>query len=150
MKGISLSDLTDELRARDPETFDVASAEAEMALRLGDEIQRLREAAGLTQAELAFRMGTRQPTIARLERGGTTPTVTTLMKIARALGVHLTVSLGPAAAPASKETKKSKKSAPRAAAPPAHAVVFNGRQPNKSRATNSKTTARRAGSATGG
>lgn len=50
---------------------------------------RLRKAAGLTQKELATRMGTTASAIARLETGGTSPTFATLERLADALGVQL-------------------------------------------------------------
>ena len=43
-------------------------------------VYRLRTEAGLTQAELAQRMGTTQSAIARMEGGGTRPTLETLEK----------------------------------------------------------------------
>ena len=55
---------------------------------------RLRIEAGLTQAELAARMGTTQSAIARLEGGGTRPTLETLEKLAGAVGQELVVGVG--------------------------------------------------------
>ena len=51
--------------------------------------------AGLTQAELADRMGTTQSAIARMEGGGVRPTLETLEKLARAIGSDLVVGLAP-------------------------------------------------------
>ncbi len=48
---------------------------------------------GLTQAELARHIGTKQSAIARLESGTYNPTIALLKKIADALGVRLVVSL---------------------------------------------------------
>lgn len=56
-----------------------------------------RAAAGLTQTELARRMGTTQPTIARIEGGGRMPTLDMLERLANAVGQRLDISLGPAA-----------------------------------------------------
>lgn len=50
-----------------------------------------RRAAGLTQAGLAARLGTTQSAIARLERGEVVPSVTTLAKLADALGIEFEV-----------------------------------------------------------
>jgi transcriptional regulator with XRE-family HTH domain len=56
-----------------------------------DEFLKARAAAGLTQGELAERMGTTQSVIARLEsgRGKRSPSLTSLRKYARALGYRL-------------------------------------------------------------
>lgn len=57
---------------------------------------RAREKAGLTQEELAKRIGTKQPALSRLERGGfSRATVETLRKIADALNTRLVVRLEP-------------------------------------------------------
>lgn len=53
-----------------------------------------RKKAGLTQKELADRIGTDKGYISRLERGLITPSVSTLYRIASAMG--LTVELRPA------------------------------------------------------
>jgi transcriptional regulator with XRE-family HTH domain len=57
-------------------------------------VWRLRTEAGLTQAELAERMGTTQSAIARMEAGGTRPTLDTLEKLAAAVGGDLIVGVG--------------------------------------------------------
>ena len=57
-------------------------------------VYRVRTEAGLTQAELADRMGTTQSAIARTEGGGTRPTLDTLEKLAVAVGQELVVGLG--------------------------------------------------------
>jgi transcriptional regulator with XRE-family HTH domain len=68
-----------------------------------DELLRARLRAGLTQAEVAKRMGTMPPAIARLEAGGGreghSPSVATLRKYARAVGCALEIRLRPARAP---------------------------------------------------
>ncbi|MCP3854930.1 MAG: helix-turn-helix transcriptional regulator [Actinomycetia bacterium] len=57
-------------------------------------VYRLRTEAGLTQAELAGRMGTTQSAIARMEGGGTRPTLETLERLAGAVGQELVVGVG--------------------------------------------------------
>ncbi len=57
-------------------------------------VYRVRTEAGLTQAELAERMGTTQSAIARMEGGGTRPSLDTLEKLAAAVGQELVVGLG--------------------------------------------------------
>jgi ribosome-binding protein aMBF1 (putative translation factor) len=55
---------------------------------------KAREKSGLTQAELAKRIGTKQPALSRLERGGfSKATVETLKKIAKALDARLVIKL---------------------------------------------------------
>jgi ribosome-binding protein aMBF1 (putative translation factor) len=58
------------------------------------ELIRARRRAGLSQAELAARMGTSQSAIARLESGQTLPSTKTLLRFAKATGskVHLRLS----------------------------------------------------------
>ena len=51
-----------------------------------------RTTAGLTQAELAARMGTTQSAVARMEGGKGRPSTTTLAKVAKATGTRLRVS----------------------------------------------------------
>jgi transcriptional regulator with XRE-family HTH domain len=46
----------------------------------------------MTQAELASRAGLSQPAIARLERGGSNPTIATLANVIAAAGHRLTLS----------------------------------------------------------
>src|SRR5437868_1139692 len=64
-----------------------------------DELLRARHRAGLTQAEVAKRMGTMTPAVARLESGGGSqrhsPSVLTLRKYARAVGCELAIKLRP-------------------------------------------------------
>lgn len=54
-----------------------------------------RSHAGLTQAELAERMGTTQSAVARLESGKVRPSTSTLEKVAKATGTRLKVSFEP-------------------------------------------------------
>jgi transcriptional regulator with XRE-family HTH domain len=52
-------------------------------------VRHARESAGLTQAELAERLGTTQPVVARLERRGSNPTWMTLVRALNATGYEL-------------------------------------------------------------
>ena len=83
---------SEERKARDA-AFDelLASINPEFALR--KEIAQARQRAGLSQLELARRMKTRQSAIARLERGGRSPNIKTLRKLAEATGSRLVVRL---------------------------------------------------------
>lgn len=53
-------------------------------------LRAARREAGLTQAQLAERLGWTQPAVARLERPGANPTVATLDRALRATGRRLT------------------------------------------------------------
>jgi predicted transcriptional regulator len=63
------------------------------AIRLAYEIRALREHKGLTQRELAERMGTTQSAIARLEAGNISPSLPTLDRLAEALGAEVSVTI---------------------------------------------------------
>jgi ribosome-binding protein aMBF1 (putative translation factor) len=65
--------------------------ESRDAFELGARVRAERERLGLTQIELAERMETTQPTIARLEAGGVTPSLGTLRRAAKAFGLELIV-----------------------------------------------------------
>lgn len=60
-----------------------------------DILVEARRAAGLTQSELAARMGTTQTAVARMERRGSNPTVSTLARALRAAGRQLELSSTP-------------------------------------------------------
>jgi DNA-binding XRE family transcriptional regulator len=62
-------------------------------LEPGYQIARLRILHGLTQAQLADLVGTRQPSIARLENGTSLPSISFLQKVATALGANVEVRL---------------------------------------------------------
>ena len=74
---------------------------AKAALKVAQSIRQLRAAEGLSQDELARRMGVSQPFIARLESGTSDkkPSFETLAKVARAFGRELSIHfVEPAAA----------------------------------------------------
>jgi DNA-binding XRE family transcriptional regulator len=64
-------------------------------LEPGYQIVRLRMQRGLTQAQLAEMIGTRQPSIARLENGTSLPSLTYPQKTATALNAKIEVRLVP-------------------------------------------------------
>ena len=76
--------------------FDEIYEATRLALDVGEKVRNAREAAGLSQRELAARMGTSQAAVARLEAGGVGATLTTLQKMAAALDLKVTVELSAA------------------------------------------------------
>ena len=56
-------------------------------------IKRARQAAGMTQSELAKRARMKQPEIARLEARGANPTLSTLKRVVAATGHNLKLEL---------------------------------------------------------
>lgn len=89
--------------ARTPEQraiHDAASVEADLALDMAELVYNARKAAGLSQTELARRMGTSQGVISQIEGGGQVPTVTTLARVARATGQNLQLNIPAVVEPA--------------------------------------------------
>jgi len=86
----------EDIRGTGPETADGRAAYQDEAglTAFRDLAFRLRYQAGLTQQELGRRMGTTQSAIARMEGGGTRPTLETLEKLATAVGADLVVGVG--------------------------------------------------------
>jgi transcriptional regulator with XRE-family HTH domain len=82
-----------ELKARALERADVKTEydRLDEEFRFLDEFLKARTAAGVTQAEVAERIGTTQSAVARLEsgRGKHSPSIATLEKYAHALGCRL-------------------------------------------------------------
>lgn len=91
----SWKDLRGRSRASDPQAYDEGYEEATLADSIAQLIYDARTAAGITQSDLAERMGTSQSAIARLEGGGGLPSLATLQKLARTLGLRLRVELTP-------------------------------------------------------
>ena len=81
---------------KDPAVRKAYDAQAE-EFALLDELLKARRRADLTQAEVAKRMGTKPPAVARLEAGGGSkrhsPSIATLRKYADAVGCRLEVKL---------------------------------------------------------
>ncbi len=60
------------------------------AQRLGKQLQRVRTSRGLTQEQLAVNVGLSRTFVTRLELGQYDPTLSTLVRLARALRVSVT------------------------------------------------------------
>ena len=94
MRGRTLQEYKQE-QMKDPE-FKKAWDDIDSEFKLMESMIRARERAGITQAELARKIGTKQPALSRLERGGfRKATVETLRKIADALDANLVIELQP-------------------------------------------------------
>ncbi|MEJ2859567.1 helix-turn-helix transcriptional regulator [Actinomycetospora flava] len=71
--------------------------DARRAHDLGTAVRELRAARGWTQAQLAEAAGMTQSAVARLEAGGTMPTLPVLARLAEAMDADLVVRLAPRA-----------------------------------------------------
>jgi ribosome-binding protein aMBF1 (putative translation factor) len=67
----------------------------ETEYKLAATLIRLRLAKGLTQEDLAKMLNTKQESIARLENGGSLPSLSTMKKLAQALDADLEINLRP-------------------------------------------------------
>lgn len=78
-----------------------------------DEILKARAAAGLTQADVAARIGTTQSAVARLESADTkhSPSIATLQRYASALGCKLQIRLIKGRGPTTRSTRTARKRA---------------------------------------
>ena len=86
---------------QDPE-FSTANDELDTEYTLLREFLSARQRAGLTQAEVAEKMGTKPPAVTRLETALSgnrhSPTIATLKKYAQAVGCKLEIHLVPSKA----------------------------------------------------
>ena len=76
----------------DPSTRAAYDAQAD-EFAMARELIAARTQAGLTQAEVAERMGTTQSTVARLEGGNAAPSLRSLQRYAHAVGCRAVVRL---------------------------------------------------------
>ena len=79
---------------KDPE-FKKEYEALETEYKLAAALIRLRLSKGLTQAQLAELMNTKQESIARLESGSSLPSLSTVKRVADALDAELEISLRP-------------------------------------------------------
>lgn len=66
-------------------------AESNLRVALITELIQARQEQGLTQKQLEELSGVKQPVIARMERGTSTPSVSTIMKLLAPLGKKLAI-----------------------------------------------------------
>jgi transcriptional regulator with XRE-family HTH domain len=84
-------DYVAERQARDPE-FKAAWEETRPQFEFRRALVMARIEAGLTQREMAERLGVKQAAVARWEAGETMPTLDTLFRVAKALELDFTVT----------------------------------------------------------
>ncbi len=94
MRGRNLQHFIDQ-KMQNPK-FKKCWTKLDSEFELLEEIIKARETTGLTQTELAEKIGTKQPALSRLEKGGIKKaTIETLNKIADALDMELIIKLKP-------------------------------------------------------
>jgi ribosome-binding protein aMBF1 (putative translation factor) len=82
------------MTAKEIETHDRRRAELAAQLRAGIALRDAREGAGLTQTELAAKIGIAQSALSRIEAGRTNITLAMLRRIADALEIDLALEVG--------------------------------------------------------
>lgn len=96
-KDIEAGKISEDEAERDAYFNDPANAEEIEAMfarmELVEALYKARHEAGLTQKELAEKLGTNQPYIAALERGRKNITFSTLQKYARACGKKIAITM---------------------------------------------------------
>jgi ribosome-binding protein aMBF1 (putative translation factor) len=88
--GASVNDWLAEEEAARPGFIAEVDEEVER-MAIAHKLKELRQAAGLSQAQLAKRIGTKAPGVARMESGRFAPRIGALHKVASALGVRLRI-----------------------------------------------------------
>jgi ribosome-binding protein aMBF1 (putative translation factor) len=76
-----------------PDRAQNAYEKARRAFELGSRVRTLREERGLSQTQLAKRVGMTQASMARFESGGTVLTLPLLERLAEALEMRLSIAL---------------------------------------------------------
>jgi DNA-binding XRE family transcriptional regulator len=90
--GKSIEEKHREMLGGDPE-YAQAFADMEEEFQLVRELIRARIKSGLTQKQLAEKMGTTQSSVARLESGSSLPSLRSLKRYAYATGSKIKISL---------------------------------------------------------
>jgi transcriptional regulator with XRE-family HTH domain len=76
------------------------------ALTLGRKLARKRQEAGLTQGDVAARMGTTQAAISKIESGRVLPSFLVVDRFARALGTPMEIVFGVDPRPVTREERR--------------------------------------------
>ncbi len=90
--GKSLDQKHKEMMENDPQ-YARAYADMEDEFQFARELIQARIRAGLTQHQIAEKMGTTQSTVARLESGGSVPSLRSLHRYAQATGSKVRIVL---------------------------------------------------------
>jgi transcriptional regulator with XRE-family HTH domain len=85
---MSFSDLIQDAKSRDD--YWTEDAILQFTMQLHEQMQKQ----GLTKTELANRIGASQPYITRILKGRDNLTIATMVKLARAVGLKIQISLG--------------------------------------------------------
>jgi DNA-binding XRE family transcriptional regulator len=83
--------------AEEQAAYEAGVAESRARRELARQVYRMRTEAGLTQTELAARLGITQPVVSSIEKGAKYPTIPTLQRIAEATGHHMAITFSQAA-----------------------------------------------------
>jgi HTH-type transcriptional regulator/antitoxin HipB len=86
--------LIEKLKAEDPEFADGFERGYE-AFKIGALLKSAREQAGMTQQQVAEKLGTRKSAISRMENHAADIRLSTLQRYAEAVGCHLVLELQP-------------------------------------------------------
>ncbi len=89
---MNIKELRDKLK-KNPRFRNLPNEKSDLAFEIGQAVLEERVRKGWTQTKLAREIGTKQPSIARVEGGATLPTPLMLKKIAEALGGRLEISI---------------------------------------------------------
>ena len=82
-------------RSMEEPKYRKAYGELEDEFAIARAVIAARKRAGLTQTELARRMGTTQPAVTRMESGRVQPSLRTLQRLAKATGFRLMIRFEP-------------------------------------------------------
>jgi len=82
-----------ETRKKRDKEFAEGYDEGYQQFKIGEVLRQAREAAGLTQEELANRVHTKKTAISRIENHAEDIKISTLKRVAKALGKHLEINL---------------------------------------------------------
>jgi|GEM_PF-107102 len=95
---------------KDP-TYRTAYDEAVEEFLVAEILIKARQEAAMTQAQVAKKMGTKQASVARMEGGSQSPSISTLKKFAAATGHELQIHFVPSATKVRGAAKKRRVSA---------------------------------------